>query len=66
MAKYEVKFEFYGRNMKTTIEAKSEDEAKYLIMGRVNFISIKKKEDAKYDLPDGFDTIFRDLLGGKK
>lgn len=45
--KYKVKFEFFGKRLQTTIEAKSEADAKYLIMGRVNFIEIvrAKKDD---------------------
>ena len=63
MKEYRVKFEFYGHKMATTVTAKSEDEAKYIIMGRVKFISIEPKiENNKYDLPDGFEFLF----GGKK
>lgn len=60
MNKYEVKFEFYGRKMKTTIEAKSEDEVKYLIMGKIKFFDVKKiNKPNDYDLPEGFDFLFK-------
>lgn len=60
MNEYEIKFEFYGRKMKTTIEAKSEDEAKYLIMGKIKFYDVKKIDKSNdYDLPEGFDFLFK-------
>ena len=33
--KYTVYFEIFGKKMKTTVDAKSEEDAKYRIMGRI-------------------------------
>ncbi len=33
--KYTVYFEIFGKKMKTTVEAKSEEDAKYLVMGKI-------------------------------
>ena len=63
MNEYEVKFEFYGRKLKTTIWAKSEAEAEYLIRGKIKFHSIERVSKSPHDdLPEGFDFLFK----GKK
>ena len=32
---YTVYFEIFGKKMKTTVQAKSEEDAKYLVMGKI-------------------------------
>ena len=48
--KYRVKFELFGKRMQTVIEAKSEEEAKYLILGKVKFWKIEKDGDVVDDI----------------
>jgi hypothetical protein len=54
MPKYNVKFEFYGRTMQTTIEAESQYEARRLVRNRVNIHAIDevKQEPPKSEFGD--------------
>jgi len=40
MKNYTLYFEFFGRKMKTTVAAESCQEAKEMVSGRLNFMSI--------------------------
>jgi hypothetical protein len=40
MKNYTLYFEFFGRKMKTTVSAESCQDAKEMVIGRVNFMSI--------------------------
>ncbi len=42
---YELKFEFLGRNIKTTIKARSPFEAKELMRGKIKFHSVEEKKE---------------------
>lgn len=58
MRLYTVYFELFGKKMKTTIEAKSEEDAKYKIMGKIKWHKIE---------PDESDTLqgLKDIFGIK-
>jgi len=56
MPKYDVYFEFYGKNMKTTVDAKSEDRAIAIVRNRINILKIEEVE-AKYKPFDFLDDI---------
>lgn len=43
MKNYTLYFEFFGRKMKTTVAAESCQDAKEMVIGRVNFMSIYEK-----------------------
>lgn len=51
MNEYVVKFEFFGKLMKTKVLAKNEVAAKQIVIDRINFIEIKKNsfdKDVEY------------------
>jgi hypothetical protein len=54
--KFDVYFEFYGKIMKTTINARDIENAKDILRDKINFISIRLSED------DGFERL-KDFLG---
>lgn len=63
MPKYRMKFELYGRNMVTTIEARDELDAKMQLRNKVEIHSVEEvKADERRidfdDLPEDFKTIF--------
>lgn len=45
MKKYKLYFEFYGKNMQTTVIAKSEIEAKQKVKDNLVFLKIVPEED---------------------
>ena len=57
MNKYTVFFEIYGKKLKTTVKAKSEDEAKKLIAEKIIFYKVVKEID------DNNPEIFKDIFG---
>lgn len=52
---YTVYFELFGKKMKYTVKADSEEGAKYKIMGKVKWHKIVKQED---DVLKGLKDIF--------
>lgn len=52
--KYDVYFELYGHKMKTTIEAKSVQDAEYLVRGKIIFHKVEMKDE----IIDHFGNIF--------
>ena len=66
MKNYEVYFEIYGKRMKTTVLAESEESAKTVIRNKVVFHKvILKPKDEFNDIVDVMDSVL-DMLGGKK
>ena len=61
MNEYVVYFEFYGRKMKTTVQATSVTAAMEQIRNRVEFIKVASATLSHHtgDLPPGFDSIFK-------
>jgi hypothetical protein len=71
MKTYTLYFEFFGRKMKTTVEADSCQEAKDQVAGRLNFISIYEKPtpypiDYEGDEDPAVKNIFDLFKGFKK
>jgi hypothetical protein len=52
--KQEVYFEIYGKKLKVTVEAKDEEQAKYIVRGAIKFYKVKPVND----VPDFFKDIF--------
>lgn len=52
---YTVYFEIFGKKMKTTVEAKSEEDAKYLVMGKIVWhkVVVEKTGDDVLDFLKG-------------
>lgn len=59
--KYEIWFELFGKKMKTTIAAISEDQAKSILMSKIIFHKVKVKGD-----PDSDDILntLKDMFRG--
>jgi hypothetical protein len=55
-ATYNVYFELYGHKMKARIQAASEEEAIYLIIGKLKFHKLVRQDNG---LPPGFNEIFQ-------
>jgi hypothetical protein len=66
--KYTVKFEFYGRNMKTTVEASSREAAKEVVRKRLTFHEVTAEPDGTLagEMQNGFDDLLEVLTGKKK
>jgi hypothetical protein len=63
MGKYTICFEIYGKKLKTTVIATTEEEAKEIIKSKIVFHKItKEKYDYYQDIPD----VLKDLFGGIK
>jgi len=43
--RFDVYFEFYGKKMKTSVEARDAENARDIVRNRINFISIKPSDD---------------------
>ncbi len=43
MKHYEIFFEFFGKNMRTTVLAQDEEQARNIVKNRINFVEIKEK-----------------------
>jgi len=55
---FELKFEFYGKNLKTKVKAYDIEMAKDIVRKRVNFIGVEEKKGFE-DFPfDSFSSIF--------
>jgi hypothetical protein len=52
--KQEVYFEIYGKKLKVTVDAKDEEQAKYIVRGAIKFYKVKPVND----VPDFFKDIF--------
>lgn len=61
---FEVCFEIYGKNLKTSVVAKTQEEAKEIIKSKINFHKITDKTPrTKSDFDfDNFSEIFKDLM----
>ena len=55
-ATYTVYFELYGHKMKARVLAKSEEEARYMIIGKLIFYKVIRQNNG---LPPGFNEIFQ-------
>lgn len=42
MKAFRIYFEFYGKQMVTEVEARNENEAKKVVMERINFVKVKE------------------------
>ena len=61
MQKFTVYIEFYGKKLKTTVEAANEFRAEMQVRQKLHFVKIIKEEEKKSDdIPD----IFKDIFGG--
>ena len=63
MKPYDIYFEIFGKKMKTTLEANSEEDAKYRLMGKIIFHKVVVKHN-----PFGGDETLehlKDLFGMK-
>jgi uncharacterized protein YcaQ len=70
MKTYTLYFEFFGRKMKTTVAAESCQDAKEIVIGRVNFMSIyedaeREAQSAEHEDP-AVKKIFDLFKGFKK
>ena len=63
MKHYEIFFEFFGRNMRTTVLAQDEEQARNIVKNRINFVEIKEKYQKSED-EDTFETLQR-MMGIK-
>jgi len=45
MKTYTIYFEFYGKKMKTTVQAENREQAKNIIKNKVIFIQIDEKDE---------------------
>lgn len=52
MKKYTIYFEIFGKRLKTTIEANSEDDAKYKLYGKIVFYKVEEQCDTFNHLKD--------------
>jgi len=55
--RYTVYFEMFDKRMKTTVEADNEEQAKYMVLGRVKFHRVELAE-RKMNGKDMFNEIF--------
>jgi DUF438 domain-containing protein len=64
MKNYTIYFEIYGKKMKTTVMAKTEDEAKELVKGKIIFHKVEKSKDDFNEAIDIIDNILN-IIGRK-
>lgn len=62
MPKFTVYVEFYGKKLKTTIEATNEFRAEMEVRQKLHFVKIIKEEDQQKN--DSIPDIFKDIFGG--
>ena len=60
--KYLIKFSLFGKNMQTTIEADTKDQAEYKLRGKIKIVtiermSVKPLKSRKTDTPDVVNDI---------
>ncbi len=60
--KFTVYFEFFGKKMKTDVDAPSEREAGRKIIERINILKIDPIEEED----SGFIKFFNDVINGRK
>ena len=60
MNTYDIYFEIYSKKLKVTVEANSEEDAKYLIRGKINFHKIVLHKDNDNE---GFEYL-KDIFNG--
>ena len=48
MMKYSVYFEIYGKKLKAVVEAKSAEEAKYIVMGKIKWHKIEPESQVDF------------------
>lgn len=59
MKKYEILFEIYGKKLKTTIEANSEEKAKEIVKNKIRFDKITElKSNNSDDIVDQMLNMF--------
>ena len=56
--KFEVKFEMFGKKMKTEVLAKDEAEARYLILGKVVFHKIEPVKQTGDEVVNNLKDMF--------
>jgi len=61
MKHYEIFFEFFGRNMRTTVLAQDEEQARNIVKNRINFVEIKEKYQKSED-EDTFERLQRIMV----
>lgn len=63
---YEIKFEIYGKKMKTKIEASSKEMAERILRQKIKIYSVTPIEEKSYkkkdDLGDFFGGAFKDIF----
>ena len=57
MKKYEILFEIYGKKLKTTVEANSEEKAKEILKNKIRFDKITELK-SNDDVIDQFMNMF--------
>lgn len=58
MKKYEILFEVYGKKLKTTIEANSEEKAKEIVKNKIRFDKITELRTKDDDILDQMMGMF--------
>jgi len=58
--KHTVYFEFFGKKMKTVVEAPDERQAAQQVIARVNILKIEKEEEED----PGFIKFFNEIVSG--
>ncbi len=58
MKKYEIFFEIYGKKLKTTIEANSEEKAKEIVKNKIRFDKITELKSKDDDIVDQMLNMF--------
>ena len=66
MKNYDVYFEIYGKRLKTTILAESEEKAKEIVRNKIVFHKVVLKQNDEFNKIDDIFTNIMDVLGGKK
>jgi hypothetical protein len=57
MAKYKVYFEIFGKKLVVEIAADSEEQAKYMVIGKIKWHKIERSHN-KSEIPNIFKEIF--------
>lgn len=55
---YTVYFEIFGKKMKTTVDAKSEEDAKYMVMGKIIWHKVTTENMHESDIVDDLMNMF--------
>jgi len=62
MKRYIIYFELYGKKMKTTVSATSEEEAKKVIFNKINFHKVVEKEKFTKEAVDKINGLFNNVF----